>query len=196
LIVNLNPIVMPFLMARINHERIRRHELVGTLIAMTGVVALIGRSYQVGAATMTGDAICFFSMVVFCGYLALSRRVAVPGRSLLAYLVPLYGMTGAVCLACAALVQTPWPSLTARDLLPLVGLGLVPTVIGHSILNHSIRVLRGQVVMTVNLLQVVFAGVMAYYLLHEPAPPLRLYVAGAVITIGMLVVVDMIRWRQ
>ncbi len=189
LLINLTPVALPLVMAALNHERITRAEIGGTLIAIAGVLGLLGRNYQVGARTLRGDIICLLSMVLFSAYLAFSRRVAQRGQSLLVYLAPLYAIAGIICLTCALAVGAPFPPWTMREVLLLVGLGLIPTVIGHSILNHSIRVLRGQTVSTINLLQLPAAAVMAYYLLHEPAPPARLYTAAAVIVVGILVVI-------
>lgn len=187
LIVNLNPVALPFLMALVNRERINRGEILGTLIAMAGVLGLMGQSYRIGASTVWGDLVCFGSMLLFCLYIAFGR-VAGRGRSLWVYLVPLYLMTGVICLTTAVIATVPWPDVTTREVLSLVGLGLIPTVIGHSILNHSIRVLRGQTVSTVNLSQTVFAAIMAYFLFGE-RPAERLFVAALVMLVGVIVVI-------
>ena len=51
---------------------------------------------------------------------------------------------------------------------------LVPTIIGHSILNYSMKHLRGQVVSILNVLQFVSAGIMAYFIRDE-VPAATLY---------------------
>ncbi len=187
LIVNLSPVVLPFIMAGINSERITRGEIVGTLIAMSGVIWLMGRSFNLGESTVRGDALTFGSMVLFCLYIAIGR-VGGRGRTLWQYLVPLYLMTGIICLSLAALRGIAWPAFTRTEVLSLLGLGLIPTVLGHSILNRCIRTLRGQTVSTLNLLQAPFVGVMAYFIRGE-VPAGRLYIAATVMLIGAIVVI-------
>jgi drug/metabolite transporter (DMT)-like permease len=191
LIVNLSTIVMPILMWLMYRERLVRGEVIGTLIALSGVAALVGGHYQLSAESFRGDIVCFLAMVVFCLYLALSRRGAA-GRSLWMYVVPLYFFAGLMCLAMALIgtcfAGVPLPPATAREALMLLGVALVPTVIGHSIINWSIGQMRGQTVAIVNLSQLVFAGVAAYFVFGE-MPSVRFYpvcaliIAGAIVTI-------------
>ncbi len=187
LIVNLSPVALPFVMFLVNRERINQKEIIGTTIAMSGVIALMGQGIRLNDGSFHGDIICFVSMLIFCFYLALGRRAGA-GRSLWMYVVPVYGFAGLICLATAFAVRLPWPVVTQPEVLRWIGLGLVPTVIGHSIFNHSIKHLRGQTVSTINLSQVIYAGVLAYVIFGE-IPPIRLYVMAAVIAVGVLIVI-------
>jgi len=51
----------------------------------------------------------------------------------------------------------PWVCFPIRQWLMLIGLGIIPTVMGHSVLNHCMHLLRGQTVSIFNLGQFVFA---------------------------------------
>jgi drug/metabolite transporter (DMT)-like permease len=63
---------------------------------------------------------------------------------------------------------------------------LVPTVIGHSLLNYSLRHFRGQVVGLSNFSQPLFAGVLAFLVLSEVPDPI-IYPAGVLIAIGVTI---------
>ena len=64
-----------------------------------------------------------------------------------------------------------------------IALGLVPTVIGHSLLNNAMRKLRGQVVSIAVMGQFVIAGILAYPLLGE-TPDWTFYPASVAVVIG------------
>jgi drug/metabolite transporter (DMT)-like permease len=68
----------------------------------------------------------------------------------------------------------------------VLGLGLVPTVIGHSLLNNAMRHLRGQIVGLSNFSQPLFAGVLAFFFFQEIPDPI-LYPAGILIASGMAI---------
>lgn len=186
LLVNMVPLVTPVLLFALAAERIHRHELLGTLIAVSGVLALMGSDFRLAPAHFVGDAVCLGSMLLFAAYLVLARRNRdLP--SLWLYLVPLYAVAALLCLAAAAftldLRAQPW---NRREVGLVVGLGLIPSVLGHSILNHAMSKLRGQLVSLVNLSQVLYAGLLGFVMLGEVPGPL-FYLAAVLIVLGALV---------
>jgi drug/metabolite transporter (DMT)-like permease len=74
------------------------------------------------------------------------------------------------------------------DALLVLGLGIVPTVMGHSTLNYCMRHMRGQWVSIANLGEFVFAGVMGYFLLDK-TPQWNFYAAAAFVVAGAVVVI-------
>jgi drug/metabolite transporter (DMT)-like permease len=192
LIVNLTAVALPFYMWFIYREKINLGEAIGITLALGGVFVLTAKGLSIGDDTVWGDLVCFASMLVFAGYIAAGRKLQKPG-GLWLYVVPLYAMTSVLCFATAAVyggltgkvALAPW---TGREVLLLLGLGLIPTVMGHSIFNHAIKVLRGSTVSSMNLLQVVFAAMMAYALWGEKPSP-RLLVTAVIIVAGLIIVI-------
>jgi drug/metabolite transporter (DMT)-like permease len=185
LIVNMVPIAMPFFLAVMVGERLTPGERLGTVLSIAGVVLLGAWDLQLAQGHFTGDAMCLLSMVLFCYYLALARKNK-HIVSLWLYLVPLYLIGGVLCLLADLVVRGPALPLGLREWLLIVGLGLVPTVMGHSILNYAMKHMRGQIVSIVNLFQFVFAGIMAYWLFDE-VPAWAFYPAGGLIAMGVYV---------
>ena len=104
LIVNMVPVVMPFLMVLLVREVVTRMELVGTAVAMVGLVLLTAGDFSLNRAFFAGDLVCFGSMLMFATYLAFGRRNRhVP--SLWLYVVPLYWVAGILCLVLAFVVS-------------------------------------------------------------------------------------------
>jgi drug/metabolite transporter (DMT)-like permease len=187
LVINMVPAVMPLLLLMYTRERMTGAEVIGTALSLSGLVVLGWSDFGISGESFRGDIICFASMLFFAWYLALARRNSGKG-SIWLYLVPLYYVSGAVSLTASLAFVNPLKPYPLREVLLILGLGVVPTVIGHSVLNHSMQTMRGQTVALTNLSQVFFAGILAYPLLGEvPAPlffpALALVVAGAAVVI-------------
>ncbi len=188
LIINLTPVAMPFFVLIFYKERITRVETFGTALTLLGLIVLTGSNFQLSKTDFVGDLICFGSMLAFAMYLALGRKNG--GRiSLWLYLVPLYFIAGLICLVSSLFFINPIKPYTLNNILYMVGLGVIPTVFGHTILNYSLKFFRGQVVSVTNLLSPLFAGIIAFYLFHE-SPSAIFYLAAGLILAGILVVLN------
>jgi len=191
LIVNMVPAVLPLMLFVMVRERVTRMELKGTLLAMAGVCVLGAWDFHVSAEYFAGDVICFSSMLIFCFYLTLGRRNR-HFATIWLYVVPLYFFGGLVFLAAGTIVEcsmwgmsVPW---SIHEILLIVALVIIPTVIGHSILNYSVKHMRGQLVGIINLFQFVFVGVMAWCV-GEKTPPWTIIPAAALVLTGAIIVV-------
>ncbi len=186
LIANLTPVVMPFFVWIFYKEHLSRQEVLGTGLTLVGLFVLTGSNLQVSKTGFQGDLICFGSMLAFALYLALGRRNH-HRLSLWLYMVPLYFIAGVICLACALPFVNPIKAYSLANILYFIGLGLIPTVFGHTILNYSIRFFPEQVVSVTNLTQPVFAGLLGFVLFQELPRP-AFFAAAAIIMAGVLVV--------
>ena len=182
LIVNLVPIAMPFLMLVMVHEKLTRGELLGTVLAIGGLLLLSAADYKLDREHFWGDVLCFVSMLLFAFYLALARKNR-HFQSTWLYVVPLYYVAGIFCFIVALFFVNPVKPYPMREIGLVLALGIIPTVVGHSILNHSLKHLRGQVVSIVNMGQFIFAGIMAYIFLEE-IPVLSFYLACVLVVTG------------
>lgn len=187
LIVNMVPVAMPILLYLTTREKVTGRELLGTAIALGGVFLLSSGDYVAGRETFRGDLVCLGSMVLFTWYLALARRNR-DFPSLWLYLVPLYGLGAVFCFTAAAMTGELLMVFPLRDYLMLIALGIIPTVIGHSLLNRAMTHLRGQVVSVVNVGQFITAGAMAYLLFGEE-PTTVFYLAAGLIVIGAFIII-------
>jgi drug/metabolite transporter (DMT)-like permease len=187
LIVNLAPVAIPFFLHYLVGERINRIEVYGTILALLGVVLLSIRDVLAGGGDVWGNAVCFGSMLLFAWYLALGRKNR-DFPSLWLYVVPVYAQAAVLCL----LAAIPWLGTfevsSTREWSLMFGLAVLPTIMGHSLLNASMRHLRGQVVSLGNVGQFIFAGIMAFFLFSQ-TPPLSFYFASLMVITGVALVV-------
>ncbi len=185
LIVNLVPLVMPFLLALAVGERVTAGEIGGSLLALAGVAVLAASDLRLGSATWRGDLLCLVSMLLYGVYLVLARRNRAAG-SVWTYVVPLYAVGGVTCLVLALPWATPIKLYAPREMLYILGLALLPTVIGHTVLNASMRRLRGQVVPVIGMGEFVFSSILAFFILGE-RPSHLFYPAAALVVLGAVV---------
>ncbi|WP_372794162.1 DMT family transporter [Pontiella sp.] len=188
LIVNLAPVVMPFILIALVHERVNRLEIIGTAAALGGTMVLFGSDFKISPDYFLGDILCFISMIFFTIYLALGRRRR-PYKSIWLYVVPIYAAAGVgtllISLCFVNPLTEPW---SMHEALLLLGLAALPTVFGHSILNWAMTHMRGQLVSIMNMGQFIFAGIMAYFIFREiPAkeflPASALVIGGALLAL-------------
>lgn len=186
LIVNLTPIVTPFLLLALLGERVTRREVLATLLGLMGLIVLFVSDFQLSADTFRGDLICFGAMLLMAIYLTLGRKFRHHPTNLL-YVTPLYATASALAFAATPLAGPTEPLSFWAEAPWVLLLALLPTLVGHSLINGAMRELRGQVVSVVNTTQFLSAGLLAWAFLGEqPAP--SFYVAAALVLAAGLIV--------
>lgn len=186
MIINLTPVAMPFFVWMFFAERINRMEVLGTVFTLAGLMVLTGSNFTLDRTHFVGDLISLGSMLCYAMYMALGRKNG-SRLSLWLYMVPLYFIAGLISLVCALFVVNPIKPYTLSNLLLIAGLGIVPTVFGHTILNYTLKFFRGQVVSVTNLGQPLFAGLMGFIFFDERPAPI-FYLAAGLIIVGILIV--------
>ena len=194
LIVNLVPIAMPFSLALLAHERVTATELKATALALGGVVFLTAADLNLSLQYFWGDVICFGSMIFYAIYLTLGRKNR-HFESVWLYLVPLYAVAGCLCLIVSLFFVNPIQPYSLQNALLILGLGLIPTVVGHSLINRAMKHFRGQIVSLINMGQFVFAGILAYLLFRE-LPDWTFYVASALLATAVWLVVRSYKFQE
>ena len=175
LIVNLVPIAVPFFLFWIARERINGAEVMGTVLAMLGLLMLSARDALTGRGSLAGDAVCFLSMLLFGLYLALGRRNR-DFPSVWLYVIPVYGQAALICLVVALPWMRTFDVASGREWALMIGLAAIPTVCGHSLLNSAMRRIRGQIVSLC-------------YLIFGEVPRAIFYAASAIVLAGVAIVV-------
>ena len=188
-LVNLVPVAMPLLLIPLAGERLNWREAMATLVAGMGLSILCVADYRLSADYLYGDLVCLGSMFLLAVYLALGRRYR-HHPTVWLYLVPLYYFAAAVSFLLAPFLAKTMHIDWQQDGLEVLAIGLVPTVVGHSLLNNAMRYFRGQVVALASMLQFVFAGILGYFFLAEPPPEWEFYPAcGLILAAGCIVVI-------
>jgi len=183
LIISLTPVAMPFFLWWLLREKINLQEALGTLVMLAGIMVLFGGNLQGSPTDLIGDMIVVISMLALTGYLALGRKNTAR-LSLWLYMVPLYWIAGLICLAVALFFVNPVKTYAMPDLLAILGLGVISTALGQTILNYSFNYFRGQTVSMALMLLPLFTGAMGYLFFGEVPPPF-FYFAALLIAAGI-----------
>lgn len=165
-------------------ERLRPRQIVGIVVVLAGVVVLSGFNPEVTPRILAGDALALVTALTFALYSLAGRRERqrIP---LLGYAVGVYGFaaiwTAPLAIALAS-GRYSW-----QVVLALVGLGLIPNAVGHTLFNASLRHLNATVANVLFTLEVVFAILLGWLALGEDPAPNAL-VGGAIMLIGIIAV--------
>ncbi|MDQ8202997.1 DMT family transporter [Pelagicoccus sp. SDUM812003] len=187
LIINLTPMVMPFLAHFLIREQVTRREILGTLIALSGVIVLSYGAFRIDPSYLKGNIVCFASMTTFAAYLAYGR-INKDFPSIWLYMVPIYAMAALLCFAFSAASLDSLSIVSWREVALMLGMAVLPTTLGHVALNRSLRYFAAQTLAVVNLHQFVFAGILGWIIFSD-VPPGSFFLAAALCVSGAVVVV-------
>jgi drug/metabolite transporter (DMT)-like permease len=169
------------------HERLTRPESWGTLIGMSGILLLAINDLRMEGDHFKGDMVCFFSLLFLALYLILAKKL-MPHYHLWSYLVPVYFLAGILSLLFAWIDSRSFLIPNTLSLYSILGLILIPTMVGHTLLNYSMNHLRAQTVSLANQSQFIFAGIMGYSFFHEIPEP-QFYMASILVLAGTLLTI-------
>jgi drug/metabolite transporter (DMT)-like permease len=145
-----------------------RREQLGIAIATVGAV-VVSRGVGQGEHRLLGDVLVLGAVVVFGAYVAFARalREAMPA---LPYAASVYGVATLALLPFAVLVDARRPDPPASAWLGVVALGLVPTLVGHTLLQRGARRLPPSLVALVSPGETVGAILIGAAMSRAPTP--------------------------
>ncbi|MDJ0273854.1 MAG: DMT family transporter [Nitrososphaerota archaeon] len=154
--------------------------MIGTVLAVSGVVVISGSQLAFSPGNLLGDAVALLSALTWAVYLIVARPVRRTGSPL--SLLPFVYGAAALTIAASSpatgeLIRLP----NSAELAPLLGQALLPTTLGHTLQFSSLKGLTPHQAATLALLEPVVAPTLAALFLNEvPRPEL---VAGAALVI-------------
>jgi drug/metabolite transporter (DMT)-like permease len=185
-LVTTQPIFVAILSHVLLKEKINLTILFAILLALSGSFIISGGDFQIGKANFYGDILALIGAVMAAAYL-LCGRVVRQKLSLITYIFLVYFISafvlGVLCVIWGTLLY-PYPSKT---FLWFILLGLIPTVIGHTLYNWALKYLRAYLVGISILGEPVGATILAY-LIFKQIPPTLTYLGAAAIFMGIFLV--------
>jgi drug/metabolite transporter (DMT)-like permease len=164
---------------------IRPRNVASCLLALVGVVVITRGDVRLSLAALAGDLMALGGALCMAVYLVVGKRLR--GELPLArYLAVVYGLAAATIVAGVAVLRVEPLPRTGVSWLFLLGLAVVPTLTGHSLLNWSLGHLPAYQVNLALLFEPVLATLWAWLVLAE-APPLHV-LPGAALVIAALAI--------
>ncbi|GAB6944699.1 DMT family transporter [Vulcanisaeta sp. JCM 14467] len=175
-------------MGRLIGERVGKRSMIGTLTAFLGIVLITAPEFYVSMKTLIGDLLALAGAVSGAVYFLIGRFIRVRA-SLATYTVPVYGVSALTTLIVGLILHTrfwPYPPYTWFYILMIV---LGPMLLGHTLLNYSLRYSRAITVTTSTLGEPIGASLLALAIFHQV--PSTLTVIGIAVTLlGIYMVIS------
>jgi drug/metabolite transporter (DMT)-like permease len=187
LFVNMTPVAMPLVIFFLTKEKPSWKELAATAVAISGALLLTVGDLNISRDHLLGDLYAFISMIFLTVYLALSRRHrALPFWY---YIWGVYLIGAFTAFAADLLRGAPlWSSRGTADLIPVAGLALVSTIVGHNLINRAMRTIPSQIVGVGQLSQFLWAGILAW-LIYGELPAAIFYPSMGLIALGTTIMI-------
>jgi drug/metabolite transporter (DMT)-like permease len=187
LLVNTAPLFTLFFSWWFLVERASKPVLIAMAVALTGAALIAAGDWgDGGTASLKGDALALAGAVTLSLYHVIGRglRDALP---LSAYVLGVWSTAAATLAVLAASARVPVFGYPARTFALFLALAVVPTVVGHGLVNRSLRRIPAPTVGLFLLGEPIAASILAYAVFGEM--PGRLTIAGGVLVLAALALV-------
>jgi drug/metabolite transporter (DMT)-like permease len=162
--------------------------IAGTTLGLGGAGLILGEGFAGLNKTVWGDLLALIGALSTVVYLLIGRRVRAH-LSLLAYVVPAYAACTLLLLGWAVALGNRLTGYTGVEWALFLGLAVVPTILGHTVLNWAIKHVAASAISTALLGEPVVASVLAL-LFYNQIPSVYTVAGGALVLIGIYLVVS------
>ncbi len=191
MIINVQIIIIPILGFLFLKEKVTVWEIVGIASAFLGMTIVGIGDFRLEPMNFRGDLLTFFSANCLAIYILLGRsfrRIVDDSGSthLIEYIFPVY-TTAFVFITIFCLISGIGLGIRSwSSFFWIVMLTLVPTIIGHSLINWSLRYVKPQIVGLFILGEFPISTILAYLLLTE-LPKHLFYIGAPLVVLGIII---------
>lgn len=178
------PIFVTLFSAIFLKESVRARQWAGVMVAVLGVAILAGLEPNMSLEMLFGDALALGSAIAF-GFYSIAGRYERARYPLLVYASRVYG-AAALWLLPAAIISLPGTFGDAwgwKQIASLIGLGLGPLALGHTLYNASLRRVHATYV-NIIASQEVTGGILLSWLLLAQTPSVNSLIGAFVTLVG------------
>ncbi len=173
--------------ARLTGTPIPRRVWVGIAVALVGIVVLTGVDFALDPRSLIGDALALVGAILAAAYVSVGERVR-PGLATGPYTLIVYSVAAAALLPVAVVAGASLGPYSARDWWLIVALTVLAQLLGHTLVNRSLRSVTATVTSLAILLEPIGATILAAVWLGQ-IPPWQVIPALALVLGGMVIVV-------
>ncbi|HKV40762.1 MAG TPA: DMT family transporter [Blastocatellia bacterium] len=161
MLVNCHPLLVVIASHFILHESPTRRGIWGTLVGLAGTALICIDGFRGLGTAMRGDICAILGALSMVGYFLIGRRTRAR-ISLLGYATPVYGSCTVFLLIWAVATGSRLASYGKTDWFYFAALAIVPTIMGHTVLNWAIKHVRASAISIALLGEPVAASVLAF----------------------------------
>lgn len=179
----IQPLFALVLQVTIHRVRATGRNLVSLAAGLTGAVILAHGDFLKGGIAGQGDIFAIFSAAFAASYLFTGSHRTGP---LIPYLATVYMLAGSMLFGAAVIRGDVLLAVRPIDWLWFALLALIPTLLGHTMLNRATKVFAPYVVNLSILVEPLLAGTLAFFVFSEV--PTSNILLGAGFIVGAVVV--------
>ena len=182
-LVNSHPLFVVIASYLFLGERPARRSIIGTAVGFAGMIVISKDAFTGLQLAFKGDGLALIGALAVVGYFVVGRK-ARERISLLGYVTPLYAVCSVILLLFVVVSGDALAPYSANVWAYLAALAIVPTIIGHSLFNWSIKHVRPTAISITFLGEPVVAGLLALVFFGQ-RPPLATFIGGALVLAGV-----------
>jgi drug/metabolite transporter (DMT)-like permease len=165
-------------------EKVSKIAMFSGIIAIIGSVIISWGDFQISGLALLGDMLALAACAMVTAYLLFGQGIR-KRHSLTLYTFIVYGISSITLLMYCLLLRYPLAPYPMADWYYFLLLALVPTLLGHSLFNWSLKWVSTNTISVMILFEPVGAIILAYYFLGEKVI-LTQVIGGAVIMLGII----------
>jgi len=164
-------------------EKFRLASILSGLLGIFGSIIISWGDFRISGMALYGDVLALVACGMITAYLLFGQTVR-KRLSLITYTFVVYGISTVTLFLYVILFGYSFYPYPMEDWLLFILLAIIPTLLGHTLFNWSLKWLSTSTISIAILFEPVGAAILAYYLLHEAIVWTQI-VGGVVIIIGI-----------
>ncbi|WP_226671507.1 DMT family transporter [Metabacillus litoralis] len=147
-------------------EKVSKVALVSGLLAISGSVIISWGDFRISGLALFGDVLALVACAMITAYLLFGQGIR-KRHSLISYTFIVYGISSITLLLYCLVLQYPLSPYPVSDWYYFILLAIIPTLLGHSLFNWSLKWVSTNTISIMILFEPVGAVILAYFLLNE-----------------------------
>ena len=168
-------------------KKIGAFSSIALIIVFIGCVIVQGSDLGRFSGEGLGNIMAILS-AVFLGIVFLIGSKARQEIGVLTYTKNLFSVSALVLLSCSLLLNNPIFNYSINNYFWLCMLGVVPTLIGHTIFSYSIKYVSPTIITSIPLGEPIIASILAFILFKEGVSSF-VFMGGLVIAVGLILLI-------
>ena len=165
-------------------EKINALSSISLIIIFSGCIIVQGNDLGNLRGVGLGNIMAIIS-AVFLGVVFLVGSKVRQNTGALPYTKNLFTISAIVLLFCSLLLNNSIFNYSAENYFWLLMLGIVPTLIGHTIFSYSIKFVSPTIIASIPLGEPIIASILAFILFSEGVAS-NVFIGGVIIAIGLI----------
>jgi drug/metabolite transporter (DMT)-like permease len=166
-------------------ETLRIKGAIGIFIAVSGSIIITGGDFSLNPDYLFGDILAIIGAVMAAAYITIGRQVR-KKVYLIIYIFYCYTISAIGLLLIVLMFDEPLIGFSSKSYLYFFLLGLIPTVLGHTLYNWALKHLKAFLVGVCILGEPIGATILAWIVLSQ-TPHTFFYMGAGLIGIGVLI---------